>query len=172
MAGKGSAFEREICKKLSLWFSGGTAEDWYWRTAGSGARATTRAKSGKTTRGHYGDICATCPEAEPLLKKITFELKRGYNHATLQDLFDRPETAAKQTWQKWIEQARKSAAAAGTPYWAIISRRDRCREIITMPRSLDRRLPCHGHQIRLAGVVSTPFDDFLKLISPKEIREL
>ena len=106
--GKGSSFEREICRKLSLWFSNGTAEDWYWRTAGSGARATVRAKSGKTTRGHYGDICATCPEAEPLLKKITFELKRGYNHATLQDLFDRPETAAKQTWQKWIEQARKS----------------------------------------------------------------
>jgi hypothetical protein len=55
---KGSAFERSTLKELSTWFSKGERDDIFWRTAGSGARATTRAKTGKMTADSAGDITA------------------------------------------------------------------------------------------------------------------
>ena len=118
---KGSPFEREIARKLSLWWSDGQADDWFWRTAGSGGRATNRAKSGKSTANGGGDICAQTKEAQNLLDKVTFELKRGYNTATISDLLDNNGGVM----GKFIEQARRSASLAGTPYWAVIHKRDR-----------------------------------------------
>lgn len=118
---KGSPFEREIARKLSLWWSDGQADDWFWRTAGSGGRATNRAKSGKSTANGGGDICAQTKEAQNLLDKVTFELKRGYNTATISDLLDNDGGVM----GKFIEQARRSASLAGTPYWAVIHKRDR-----------------------------------------------
>jgi hypothetical protein len=118
---KGSPFEREIARKLSLWWSDGQADDWFWRTAGSGGRATNRAKSGKSTANGGGDICAQTKEAQNLLDRVTFELKRGYNTATISDLIDNDGGVM----AKFIEQARRSASLAGTPYWAVIHKRDR-----------------------------------------------
>jgi hypothetical protein len=119
---KGSPFEREIARKLSLWWSDGQADDWFWRTAGSGGRATNRAKSGKSTANGGGDICAQTKEAQNLLDKVTFELKRGYNTATISDLFDSESGGV---MHKFIEQASRSASLAGTPHWAVIHKRDR-----------------------------------------------
>jgi len=42
---KGSSFEREICTILSKWWTNNERDDVFWRTAGSGARATTRSKN-------------------------------------------------------------------------------------------------------------------------------
>lgn len=58
---KGSAFEREICKRLSLWVSGGKKADLFWRSAMSGGRATVARKKGGLVR-QAGDITATAPE--------------------------------------------------------------------------------------------------------------
>lgn len=119
---KGSPFEREIARRLSLWWSDGQADDWFWRTAGSGGRATNRAKQGKATANGGGDICAQTKEAQNLLDLVTFELKRGYNTATVSDLLD---IEGGGVMGKFIEQARRSASLAGTPYWAVIHKRDR-----------------------------------------------
>lgn len=118
---KGGAFERTVAKQLSLWWSDGEADDWFWRTAGSGGRATNRAKQGKATVNSEGDICAQTGEAQKLLNLVVFELKRGYNATSVSDLLDNSggEMA------KFIEQAKKSASLAGTPYWAVIHKRDR-----------------------------------------------
>ena len=72
---KGSAFERAICRQLSLWFSKGAHDDWFWRTAGSGARAKVRGRKGQRTIGHGGDICSTCSEGEPLIQLLCIECK-------------------------------------------------------------------------------------------------
>ena len=66
--GKGSSYEREICRLLSLWWTEGVSDDYFWRTAGSGAMAKTRSKVGKKTHGHYGDIQAVHPDGEPLIR--------------------------------------------------------------------------------------------------------
>lgn len=60
-AGKGQAFERQICKALSLWVSGNERDDLFWRSAMSGGRATIGKRAGINRAAHAGDIVATDP---------------------------------------------------------------------------------------------------------------
>jgi len=76
---KGGDFEREIAVKLSLWFTENKRDDIFYRSQSSGARATQRNKSKKTTEGQYGDIAATCKEGESLIKIWSIECKTGYS---------------------------------------------------------------------------------------------
>jgi len=54
----GNNYEREIAKKLSEWITQGERDDVLWRDLSSGARATTRKKSGKDSL-QEGDFVAT-----------------------------------------------------------------------------------------------------------------
>ena len=89
---KGSEFEREFCKDLSLWWTDQERDDIFWRSSNSGGRATVRAKVGRTTAGQYGDVAAIDFDGLPLLELMTMELKRGYSKNTIQDLVDNKET--------------------------------------------------------------------------------
>lgn len=124
---KGGVFEREFAKNLSLWWSDGKHDDWFWRSSTSGARATVRAKSGKRTANSAGDICAQTAEGQKLLNILTFELKRGYNALSIQDLLD---CKGRCQWLEFVQQAQASASLAGTPLWALVLRRDKRREVI------------------------------------------
>ena len=53
---KGPSFEREVCEKLSLWWTDGKRDDVFMRTSGSGGKATARRKKGKDTPFQGGDI--------------------------------------------------------------------------------------------------------------------
>jgi hypothetical protein len=75
---KGSGFERECARTLSLWWSDGIRDDLVWRTSGSGATHTTRAKKGKQTEGQAGDLCATNAEMIPFFNFFLVECKSGY----------------------------------------------------------------------------------------------
>ncbi len=85
---KGSGFEREMSRLLSLWWTDGKRDDAIWRSASSGALTTVG-------RGRYlahtGDFAATDAEAAPLFDKVIIEAKRGYNRYSVQDLLDVPE---------------------------------------------------------------------------------
>lgn len=142
---KGSAFEREICRALTDWWTRDPESDvLFWRTAMSGGRATVRRKKGKkTTKSHCGDIGALTDEGKPLTDLITFELKRGYRSANLHDLLDRTENSAIQTYEGWINQAKAAADAAGTPFWAIIHKRDRKEITLLVPQKLLDKLDPH-----------------------------
>lgn len=137
---KGSQFEREFCRRLSEWWSDGEHDDLFWRSSQSGGRATVRRRKGKSTRGHCGDITATDSVGEPLLKLVTFELKRGYGRATIHDLLDQPDTAKEQTWGAWLKQARAAALNAGTPYAIVVHKRDRRRAVIFFPKAFHESL--------------------------------
>ena len=185
---KGSEFERRICKKISLWWSDDYHDDLFWRSSTSGARATTRKKSGLKTRGHYGDIAATCPDGERLIDCITFELKRGYSSATFQDMIDKPIHGASQVWEDWINQAQEAWANAGSYAWAIVTQRDRRRELICIPKYFytdlkklglfsDETEP--GVVIRMPNgegnpilVFITTMDYFLEEVEPCHIKQL
>lgn len=126
-AKKGGEFEREFCKTLSLWITQGQRDDVYWRTAGSGARATTRAKDGRQTDGHYGDIVATGTEGRWFLREFTLELKRGYsnlNNTTVSDCVTSSPDRKVWTLHDWIRQAKKSARLAQSHHWMLIHRPD------------------------------------------------
>lgn len=72
---KGSAFEREVCKGLSLWVSSGRLPDLFWRTASSGGRATQMKKKGVDLGHVAGDICSTHPAGESFIRKYFIECK-------------------------------------------------------------------------------------------------
>jgi hypothetical protein len=74
-AGKGSAFERKVCKALSRWVSGGKREDLFWRSSISGGRATMAAKRGNMLRQQAGDISSIAPEGHVLTDTFYVECK-------------------------------------------------------------------------------------------------
>lgn len=121
--GKGADQEREISVKLSLWWSDGVRDDLFWRSTGSGGRATQRAKLGKRTANSYGDICATDAQGQAFLDVTTIESKRGFNDSTIQDLLDKKNRKGGM-WDM-VHQAQRDASLAGVKYWTLIHRRDR-----------------------------------------------
>lgn len=72
---KGQQFEREVCKQLSLWVSGGMSNNLFWRSAQSGGRATTLRKQGEDLSVHAGDIAAIDPAGERFCKTFFVECK-------------------------------------------------------------------------------------------------
>lgn len=135
---KGSNFEREVCKKLSLWWSGNERDDIFWRTSGSGARATTRSKRRKKTYGQYGDIAADDPIGEPLTKLMTIEVKRGYSNESFANLIENTEHAFAKPclYFQFIQQAQKESEQANTYGWMIIAKRDKRMPIVILPYHL------------------------------------
>jgi len=73
---KGSAYEREVCKALSLWVSHNKREDLFWRSAMSGGRATVGRRAGKDLAHHAGDISATHRLGHALTDQFYVECKR------------------------------------------------------------------------------------------------
>lgn len=194
MAGKGSSFEREVSKQLSLWFSHGESDSWIWRTAMSGGRATVRAKKGQTTSGGAGDLTFTDAKAAPLFELVTFELKRGYAKTSLSDLIDRNDGTKPGTFEQWVAQAYTSSRQGGTEHWMIIHKRNNRPAMAYINSSLYRMLAEDGHsgsitlarptvtwvgKVRLdqkassasrpIRIVAMPFDQFLDLVNPESL---
>lgn len=185
---KGSAFERQMCVKLSEWWSGGERQDIFWRSSQSGGRATQRAKLGKRTFGSYGDIAAVDPIGGPLLKMFCIELKRGNSHGSPGDIFDRSNTSVERPFESCLLQARRSALAADSLGWMLISKRD-CREAIAyIEADVAKRLndwafflgrpPVvrYDMTVNVKGVgrerfkfIGLPLEAFLSRVSPKQI---
>ena len=72
---KGSSFEREVAKKISLVLSDGKHDDWVWRTASSGGRFTQKSKTGTPNKHYAGDIAPVDSRAEEYLTNIVIECK-------------------------------------------------------------------------------------------------
>jgi len=139
MANKGIVFERKFCKDLSLWWTQGVRDDVFWRTAGSGSRATQRHIHGKQTHGAHGDVCAVDPIGGQLTELFTIELKRGkHSGATIQDLIDKLPSSDRlrmPVLEGYIEKAKRSAVVAGTPTWMLVLRRDRRDAVLIFPKT-------------------------------------
>lgn len=72
---KGAAFEREVCKRLSLWLTNGTREDTLWRSAMSGGRATVGRSKGKDLNAQAGDISSVHPASSAFCERYYIECK-------------------------------------------------------------------------------------------------
>lgn len=129
----GPEFEREMCKLLSSWWTNGLRDDIFWRSQSSGGRATTRRKRGRSTKGHEGDVCASDPLGQPLIKLFAIELKKGYARYTALDLLDQLPTSKVQTFEKWIKQAKDAMEASSARWWLIINRRPKREACVYMP---------------------------------------
>lgn len=134
MSTKGGNYERDISKKLSLWYTNNERDDIFWHTSGSGSRATTRMKNKIDTHNSCGDICYLDEIGKPLLDVCLIELKRGYSTGSpneqfkLIDLIDKKVTKKKIKKPKiirWIKKANKEAFDHNREHFLIIVRRDR-----------------------------------------------
>lgn len=72
---KGAQFERDVCKGLSKWISGGKRDDLLWRSAMSGGRATIGLKEGISRSAQSGDISAIDAEAYEFIERYSVECK-------------------------------------------------------------------------------------------------
>lgn len=131
---KGGQFERDMCKDLSLWWTHGEREDVFWRTSGSGARATTRGKQGKSTHGHHGDITYTDPIGKPFLDCFIVELKKGYKDASLSRIIDHEGNSGPGLYHDWIVKSIESQQLSGSKYWLVIAKKDRRKTLVIQPR--------------------------------------
>jgi hypothetical protein len=193
---KGGAFEREVCNKLSDWWTGHPDSSVFWRTANSGGRATVRRLKGKQTAGHCGDIGAVDSVGTDLIKVVTIEVKRGYSKEVFSDLLDYPKKLKPGIFEGFIVQAKTAAETAGTPYWMLIHRRDRREPTVYVPREFYTALKEKGAfgtysvpapfveakvKVRMSTrqedavverIVVMRFDRFLSLVPPKAIKKI
>ena len=140
---KGSAFEREIVKKLSLWWTYDQRNDIFWRTSGSGARATVRMKKSECTAFSAGDIGCIDPEGIPLLESCLIEIKRGYNKLDILSPLDKLVAQKTPLLFEWWIKAEKEREQHKRYFTLIIFKRDRKRRCIVFDDKtmafLDRR---------------------------------
>jgi len=101
---KGSQFERDCCKKLSIWITDGKREDALWRSAMSGGRATIAKKAGRDIR-QAGDITSVSPEGHALSNHYYIECKFYKNLDIDNFLLDVRGKLAK-FWLETIKQAK------------------------------------------------------------------
>lgn len=129
---KGSSFEREISKQLSLWWTKGASDSVFWRSAMSGGRATVRAKVGKNTNYMAGDICAIDPIGAPLIESTVIELKRGYSKWCVLDLIDGKDPK-KATLGQFLTQVEEECKQAKVKNFLLICKRDGRCPIVVLP---------------------------------------
>lgn len=188
MANKGSPFERQLCKLLSLWWTDNKSDDIFWRTSGSGARAKTRGKKGLSTFGQYGDMQATDPKGQPFIDVCNVEIKRGYSKSTFANLIDKRDISAKQIWEKFIQQAVTDNHYSKSYTWMLITKRDAKETLVFIPIHFHKRLReigCHLQKITpciyircrtfdgsIHLLYGTTLNAFLKKVTPKHIRRI
>jgi len=183
---KGSAFERDICKQLSLWWSKGENDDIFWRTPGSGARATVRNKKNKESMG-FSDIQATDPIGQPLIDLCSIELKRGYSKTTFADVIDKLDKSKEQLFESFVKQATSDGNLSGCFSWTLITKRDRRKPLIFTTLYLYEHLKSvgcdfsetthtflyfkskEGYNYKIFGA---PLEDFLKIVKPSDIKKI
>jgi hypothetical protein len=181
MSGKGSSFEREICKRLSKWWTYDSRDDIFWRSSMSGGRSTVRFRQGLRTAGGDGDICALDPIGQPLLKLFTVELKRGRSHGDPGDLLDCSGSLACHPFLATLDQAKTAADKVGND-WLLICKRDRRKATAFFSaRCLLKDQPLHSWQPELIkppvfryrfgtyDFVGMTLDKFLSTVDPASL---
>lgn len=168
---KGFSFERLISKQLSLWWSNGDNDAIFWRTGGSGGRATNRMKKGKKTAYEYGDISFTDPIGQPLIDYLLIECKKGYtNGIDVLDFLDKKTgiPILLEFWNKALDEC----DIAGRKTAIIIFERNRRHTCVMMNYSffgvLKEVFGDFSNKIKLPSyaLMILKFDEFLDKVHP------
>ncbi len=182
---KGFGFERLIAKKLSKWWTDNKRDDIFWRTSGSGGRATIRSRQGKQTSGGYGDLMALDEIGKPFENYFLLELKCGYSRdVDILDFIDKKNK--KCILLDWWFKSEEEKKEAGRDQVLLILRRNRKHETIFMERNFFNFLEANqgaytksrfmGMDFELEKMVlhlcCVKLDGFLDWISGEDMLEL
>jgi hypothetical protein len=96
---KGSAFERQLCRRLSLLVSEGTRTDCFWRSAMSGGRARLQLNKDIVNQTQAGDISSISELGFWLINTYTIEAKH-YKDLQLASGFLSNTGALYEFWRK------------------------------------------------------------------------
>ena len=157
---KGAAFERLVCKRLSLWVSGGRQKDIFYRSSMSGGRATVLSKKGESWGSVAGDICSVHPLGHKLTDKIFFECKH-LKDAYLLQLLIKQSGPLLSYWDTVCDQASKYNKLP-----CLIVKQNFQRDLLFFPVgrvSLGFPALLEAHPPRSDPYLVFHFDDFLEL---------
>lgn len=157
-AKSGSMFERKFCRDLSLWFSQGRHDDIFYRSCGSGGRATK-----KGTSLHQGDVCSFRESGFDLTNLFMIELK-GYTTLPIFSFFGCSTGKVAKWWQKLAKSAEKYEKI---PWLVLKVRNERC-FLNVFPGSFP--IPDRVKKVKNDLVCGVFSNDFFRL-DPKEFLE-
>lgn len=126
---KGASFERDVCKRLSLWVSHGEREDLFWRSAMSGGRATLARRRGAQASKQSGDISAVHPMGHALTDHWYIECKHVASLDVESALYTKSGLLAK----FWRVAASEAAEHKLMPM--IIARQNQRETLMIVPRA-------------------------------------
>lgn len=195
---KGSNFERDVCRQLSLWWTKGENNDVFWRNP---IRATRQVKKAEM---QLGDIQATDECSQPLTSIILIECKAGYSIKRTKKKTDTTKSKVRNVpWDLldtidgkqgecvilkfWSQTVKEAKLANKAP--VLIFKRDFHTPVIVIDNglyyslegatweggvSLINTLPCicfTGEGIK-GGLNFFNLTDFLKVITPEIFKQL
>jgi hypothetical protein len=163
---KGASFEREVCRRLSLWLSGGESDSLIWRSAMSGGRATIQANSGKINLTQSGDVSAVGRGAYEFCERTFVEVKH-YRDLSIARGF----VCATGTLAKFWEVAQREAFRHGKA--PLLVARQNLYPTLAITRANARIF--NGDpiiELRLWSANVYLFDDVTKVVAPKSSSRL
>jgi hypothetical protein len=134
---KGSEFERQVAKKLSLWITHGIRDDCLWRSALSGGRATLQFKQGKKNKSQTGDLSSIDSLSQQFIDKFFIEIK-FYKELGIESGFIKNQGILKSFWDKLVKDA---LAAEKNPM--LIARQNRLPTLLLLHKNGARLLNLH-----------------------------
>ena len=103
---KGASFERDVCRRLSLWLSTGLRDDLLWRSAMSGGRATVQFDAGKINMTQSGDVTAIGLDAYKFCE-VTFVEVKHYKNLDIARGFICDSGTLSKFWKTCYREAKK-----------------------------------------------------------------
>jgi hypothetical protein len=165
---KGSAFERAVCRKLSLWVTDGVRNDVFARNVTSGGQFTTARKKGEVC-GQPGDIMARAEEGNALINNFLIECKH-YHDLHFTTFFNRID-GNNNLLQKFASRCAKEATELNKS-WLLITKQDRRQPLIIMPYCFVNYIDPLQYWVILWGeYLVVDFDEFISTINPTTIIE-
>ena len=179
---KGGRFEGELCRLFSKWFTHGKRDDVFYKTSGSGGRATHRQRLQKQTAFSAGDMSFTDSIGQPFIVYFLVEIKRGYNsRVVFNNLIDK-DSKQMPLIVEWFKKANKERSQNRRKAVMLLMRRDYAKTLVVSQHqeykafrsSFDNRYRLSNYMIlnlqkeyNLTLIV-IPLDTFLQWLKPKK----
>lgn len=171
---KGSAFERHVGLRLSLWLTEGERTDLFSRNVLSGGRFTNQAKKGLEL-AIPGDLAAAHPLAIEFISKFMVECKHHKNINLDVYLFD---TQQKSSLAKIIDKALGEAKLVNVVPLIVVKQNNRDAAVLMQPiigeaalQATKHRRAFVYHKLHNESVFMTSFDIFTSIVNPKRFIE-
>jgi hypothetical protein len=178
--GKGSGWERDVGKQLSLWLTNSARPDIFSRNVLSGGAFTVAAKAGKLSSRMPGDLMAAHPLAFQFLSQYLIECKHLASLGLENYLFD---TSGKAQMTGIVALATKQAIQAELEYMIIAKQNHREPLVLVAGYIGQRMLLAHGrsssrtiitpnhHYLHKQRIFLMRFRDMLSFVKPTSFLE-